>query len=90
MQASGVGSMSSLQFFTGPSRSYREFHVKSGPGYLQRMQRLHRHMLNEGVLMATRGLMIGSTAMTDADIDETLDRAGRALRRFADEERAAA
>jgi glutamate-1-semialdehyde aminotransferase len=47
-------------------------------------------MLNEGVLVATRGLMIGSTPMTDADIDETLERAGRALRRFADEERAAA
>jgi glutamate-1-semialdehyde 2,1-aminomutase len=90
MQASGVGSMSSLQFFVGPARSYREFHLKSGPGYLSRMQRLHRQMLNEGVLIATRGLMIGSTPMTDADIDETLDRAGRALRRFADEDRAAA
>jgi glutamate-1-semialdehyde 2,1-aminomutase len=90
MQASGVGSMSSLQFFAGPARNYREFHLKSGPGYLQRMQRLHRQMLNEGVLVATRGLMIGSTPMTDADIDETLERAGRALRRFADEERAAA
>jgi glutamate-1-semialdehyde 2,1-aminomutase len=90
MQASGVGSMSSLQFFAGPARNYREFHLKSGPGYLQRMQRLHRQVLNEGVLMATRGLMIGSTPMTDGDIDETLERAGRALRRFADEERAAA
>jgi glutamate-1-semialdehyde 2,1-aminomutase len=90
MQASGVGSMSSLQFFAGPARNYREFHLKSGPGYLQRMQRLHRQMLNEGVLIATRGLMIGSTPMADADIDETLERAGRALRRFADEERAAA
>jgi glutamate-1-semialdehyde 2,1-aminomutase len=90
MQASGVGSMSSLQFFVGAARNYREFHLKSGPGYLQRMQRLHRQMLNEGVLIATRGLMIGSTPMTDADIDETLERAGRALERFADEERAAA
>jgi glutamate-1-semialdehyde 2,1-aminomutase len=90
MQASGVGSMSSLQFFIGPARNYREFHLKSGPGYLQRMQRLHRQMLNEGVLIATRGLMIGSTPMADADIDETLERAGRALRHFADEERAAA
>lgn len=89
MQASGVGSMSSLQFFVGPARNYREFHIKSGAGYLQRMQRLHREMLNEGVLTATRGLMIGSTAMTDADIDETLERAGRALQRFAAAERAA-
>lgn len=90
MQASGVGSMSSLQFFVGPARSYREFHQRSGAGYLLRMQRLHREMLNEGVLMATRGLMIGSTPMTDGDIDETLERAGRALQRFAAQERAAA
>jgi glutamate-1-semialdehyde aminotransferase len=40
-------------------------------------------MLNEGVLMATRGLMIGSTPMTDADIDETIERSGRAFARFA-------
>jgi len=90
MQASGVGSMSSLQLFVGPARNYREFHLKSGPGYLQRMQRLHREMLDEGVLMATRGLMIGSTPMTDADVDETLERAGRALQRFAASEQAVA
>lgn len=90
MQASGVGSMSSLQFFTGAARDYREFHVRSGPAYLQRMQHLHRHMLNEGVLMATRGLMIGSTPMTDADVDETTERAGRALQAFAEAERVAA
>lgn len=82
MQASGVGSMSSLQFFHGPARDYREFHLKSGPGYLQRMLRLHREMLRAGVLVATRGLMIGSTAMSDEDIDETLRRAARALDAF--------
>ena len=83
MRANGLGSMTSLQFFEQPIRNYREFHLSSGPGYLQRMQALHRCMLNEGVLMATRGMMIGSTAMTDADIDETLERCGRALRAFA-------
>jgi glutamate-1-semialdehyde 2,1-aminomutase len=83
MRANGLGSMTSLQFFEAPIRSYREFHIRSGPGYLQRMQSLHRCMLNEGVLIATRGMMIGSTAMTDADIDETIERSGRALRAFA-------
>jgi glutamate-1-semialdehyde 2,1-aminomutase len=85
MRANGFTSMTSLQFFEEPIRTYREFHTRSGPGYLKRMQALHRCMLNEGVLMATRGLMIGSTPMTDADIDETIDRCGRAFARFAAE-----
>lgn len=84
MRANGLASMTSLQFFREPASSYREFHRKSGEGYLQRMQQLHRLMLQEGVLMATRGMMIGSTPMTDADIDETVERTGRALARFAE------
>jgi glutamate-1-semialdehyde 2,1-aminomutase len=83
MRANGFGSMTSLQLFRDPIRTYREFHLQSGAGYLRRMQDLHRHLLNEGVLMATRGLMIGSTPMTDADIDETIERCGRAFVRFA-------
>jgi len=59
---------------------------KSGSDYLQRMLRLHRHLLNEGVLMATRGMLIGSTVMTNSDIDETIDKAGRAFRSFVLEE----
>ena len=90
MRANGGGSMSSLQFFREPARSYRKFYRASGEHYLQRMQRLHRAMLNEGVLMATRGMMIGSTPMTDADIDETVERCGRALEAFAASERVAA
>ncbi|MDP1737959.1 MAG: aspartate aminotransferase family protein [Caulobacter sp.] len=83
MRANGVASMTSLQFFREPALNYREFHRRSGDNYLQRMRALHRAMLNEGVLMATRGVMIGSTAMSDADIDETIERAGRALAAFA-------
>jgi glutamate-1-semialdehyde 2,1-aminomutase len=90
MRASGFASMTSLQFFTEPARTYREFHTRSGPGYLKRMLSLHRHMLNEGVLMATRGLMIGSTPMTDADIDETVERCGRALAKLASDPATAA
>jgi glutamate-1-semialdehyde 2,1-aminomutase len=90
MRANGLASMTSLQFFREPARNYREFHSRSGAGYLERMKRLHGLMLQEGVLIATRGLMIGSTAMADTDIDETLERAGRALARFAEAERLAA
>jgi glutamate-1-semialdehyde 2,1-aminomutase len=90
MRANGLASMTSLQFFREPARSYREFHTRSGAGYLERMKHLHGLMLEEGVLIATRGLMVGSTAMSDADIAETLERADRALARFAAKEKAAA
>lgn len=83
MRANGVGSMTSLQFFEQPIRNYREFHERSGSGYLQRMQTLHRCLLNEGVLMATRGMLVGSTPMTDEDIDETIQRCERGFRAFA-------
>jgi glutamate-1-semialdehyde 2,1-aminomutase len=83
MRANGLASMTSLQFFREPARNYREFFTRSGPDYLQRMQALHRHFLNAGVLMATRGMMIGSTAMSDADIEETLGRCAGALQTFA-------
>ncbi len=89
MRANGLASMTSLQFFVEPARDYRDFHNKSGAGYLQRMQNLHRRMLNDGVLMATRGMMIGSTAMSDDDIDETVERTHRALAAFAEQARAA-
>jgi glutamate-1-semialdehyde 2,1-aminomutase len=90
MRANGLASMTSLQFFREPARNYREFHNRSGAGYLDRMKSLHLLMLEAGVLMATRGLMVGSTAMTDADVAETVERASRALDRFTELEKAAA
>lgn len=90
MRANGLASMTSLQFFRQPARNYRAFHLASGPDYLARMKTLHHLMLEEGVLMATRGLMVGSTAMSDADIAETVARADVALARFAEAERNAA
>jgi glutamate-1-semialdehyde 2,1-aminomutase len=79
MRANGLASLTSLQFFTEPIRTYREFHIRSGDDYLQRMQRMHRTLLNEGVL-------IGSTAMSDADIEETIERFGRGFHTFAHDE----
>lgn len=85
MRAVGIASMTSLQFFREDISNYREFHMNSGPGYLERMKRLHRCLLNEGVLMATRGMFIGSTAFADVDIDDTIERASRAFATFAKE-----
>jgi glutamate-1-semialdehyde 2,1-aminomutase len=86
MRANGLASMTSLQFFIDPIRTYREFHIASGEGYLARIQKMHRALLNEGVLMATRGMLIGSTPMTDADIEETIERCGRGFIAFARED----
>lgn len=86
MRANGLASMTSLQFFADPIRTYREFHTASGEGYLVRIQKMHRALLNEGVLMATRGMLIGSTPMTDADIEETIERCGRGFKAFAHED----
>lgn len=79
----GQGSMSCLQFFREDIRNYREFYLASGPDYLARMLQMHRCMLQEGVLIATRGMLIGSTPMTDEVIDETIERSRRAFCRFA-------
>ena len=83
MRAVGVASMTSLQFFRESISNYREFHSRSGSGYLERMKRLHRCLLREGVLMATRGMFIGSTAFGQFEIEDTIARAARAFREFA-------
>jgi glutamate-1-semialdehyde aminotransferase len=88
MRVNGLASMSSIQFFSEPARDYRALHTLSGENYLDRMRNLHRAMLNAGIVMATRGLMIGSAAMTSADIDETLVRAREALLQFSEREAA--
>jgi glutamate-1-semialdehyde 2,1-aminomutase len=85
-RVSGEASMTAIQFAERPLRNYRDLVRGSGPDYLQRMQRLHRHMMNQGVLMATRGMLIGSTVMNDSDIDETIEKAGRAFQSFLLEE----
>jgi glutamate-1-semialdehyde 2,1-aminomutase len=85
MRANGLASMTSLQLFVEPADNYRDFVTRSGPDYPARMLRIHREMLRAGLLIATRGMMIGSTAMSDADIDETLERAERAFARVAEQ-----
>ena len=36
--------------------------------------------------MATRGMLIGSTPMTDSDIEETIERCGKGFMAFARED----
>ena len=53
------------------------------PAVMKRAEFFFRHMLANGVYMAAPGLMVLSSAMTDADIDFFLDHALEALRAIA-------
>jgi glutamate-1-semialdehyde aminotransferase len=50
-------------------------------GMNARIQAFQRHLLDEGVL-SMRGGFIGSTPMTDDDIDFTIEAVRRALKRL--------
>lgn len=63
----------------GPITSYRDYVQRHDA---PRWAGLRRCLLEEGVRAIERGLWFISLAHTDADIDEALERAGRAFARF--------
>jgi len=67
-QATGVGSLLKLHLHDKPITNYRN----AFPDATQRaaMNRLNVAILNEGILMASYGLIALSTPMTDADIEQ--------------------
>lgn len=77
----GIGSLSALLPTTKPLRNYRELLAAMMDGLYARMEVLQRHLLDEG-LLTMRGGYVGSTPMTDDDIDFTIRGAGAALSRF--------
>ena len=78
----GASSMAALAHTDKPFRTYRELvgimasdqNVMASPG------RCFRYLLNRGVYVAPMGLMLLSSPMTHADIDELIDRTADALR----------
>ncbi len=77
-RAEGVGSFSGLLLTDQPLRNYRELATVMGGGLGDRMQAFQKLLLAEGVL-TLRGGFIGSTPMTDDDIDFTIEAVRRAL-----------
>ena len=78
----GAASMVGLFHTDAPLKDYRSA-VKAmmgEPAVGRRTEAFFRHMLNNGVYMASHGFMVLSTAMTEADIDFILDQAEGALR----------
>jgi glutamate-1-semialdehyde 2,1-aminomutase len=66
----GTASMVALIFNDAPFSNYRELPLRRKEAEM--IYTLHRYLLNHGVTIIPHGLMLLSTAMTDADIDETL------------------
>jgi glutamate-1-semialdehyde 2,1-aminomutase len=67
----GCGSMVAMIFSDQPFHSFRELPLRQKEAEM--IYFLHRHLLNHGVMIIPHGLMLLSTAMTEADIDETLE-----------------
>lgn len=66
----GCASMVALIFNDAPFTNYREMPLRRREAEM--IYTLHRYLLNHGVTIIPHGLMLLSTAMTEADIDETV------------------
>ncbi len=74
----GRASMSSLLLTDRPITNYRQLAAAVGPDLVAKMNAYQKLLLAEGVL-TMRGSFVGSTPMTDDDIDFTVTAVGRAL-----------
>ena len=74
----GEGSLSGIMLNARPARNFRELAALWTPEFNTRTMALQRALLNEGVL-TLRGMLVGSTPMTDEDIAFTIEAAGRAF-----------
>ncbi len=77
----GRGSMSSLMMTDQPTTNYRELAAVMASGLLAKTLAYQKLLMAEGVL-SMRGSFIGSTPMTNDDIDFTIDAVRRALTRL--------
>ena len=77
----GEGSLSSLMMTDMPLENYRQLAAAMASGLAVKIEKYNRMLLEEGVF-SMRGGFIGSTAMTEGDIDFTLGAVRRALTRL--------
>lgn len=78
----GCNSMVALIFNDSPFSNYRELPLRRREAEM--IYALHRHLLDSGVQIIPHGLMLLSTAMTEADIDEMVDACRAGMRLLAD------
>ncbi|BCW90732.1 Glutamate-1-semialdehyde 2,1-aminomutase [Alphaproteobacteria bacterium SO-S41] len=80
----GVASMISFFHSEGVVETYRDAVelFKANPGMHARSDAFFKHMLNSGIIMASHGFFVLSTAHTDDEIDFLLEQALSALRKM--------
>ncbi|MBW2370166.1 MAG: aspartate aminotransferase family protein [Deltaproteobacteria bacterium] len=66
-----------------PFLTYRESFDGMTADSMAHLAEFHMHMLNEGVLVSPQGHLYASTAMTDEDIDFTIEAAYRSFKKIA-------
>jgi len=79
----GDGSFVSLAFTDKPVDNFRDLAGALGMREIKCVFALHRHLLNHGVIIIPYGLLILSTAMTEADIDHLVDQSLAGMREIA-------
>ena len=80
VQILGDASLTGVAFNPEPFISYRDMILGAGPEQREVMFDFHRRMLNEGVLISPQAILVGSTPMTDGDIDFTINAAEASFR----------
>jgi glutamate-1-semialdehyde 2,1-aminomutase len=73
----GIGSLFNLRPSTAPARNYRDWAAMDKA----RLQHLHLALVNEGILLASRGLGALSVPMGDTEIQRFLEAVDRAAAR---------
>jgi len=81
----GGGSLTGIALAEREFDSYRDMITSIGPKHREKMLSFHRAMLNEGVLVSPQGLLVGSTPMSNEDIDAAVEAAGKAFQALARE-----
>jgi glutamate-1-semialdehyde 2,1-aminomutase len=89
----GEGSLTAVAFAGQPFDSYRDMVLACGPSSREKAYAFHRAMLNAGVLVSPQAQFVGSTPMTNTDIDAAIEAAGHGFaavaREFPQRDRAA-
>jgi glutamate-1-semialdehyde 2,1-aminomutase len=83
----GTSSMIGLFHMDTPITDYRSMMnvMMRDPGVMQKADSFFKHMLNEGVYLASQGFFVLSTAMTESDIDFVLEKSLVSLRAMSNE-----
>jgi glutamate-1-semialdehyde 2,1-aminomutase len=78
-QVAGDGSLFKILLTATPIHDYRDLMSSQGP--VERTRRLHRYLLDEGVVVSNALLGSISTPMSDTEVDVFVSGLGRAVRR---------